>query len=439
MRWQWRHSNVRLAQARRFHGYTLVELLVVMGLIVFLTTLAIPNLIGGDDRYVLNNQAEQLKQLLEEAKTRSLAPTSNDAGGLQVYQVTLSRFTGSDLSKLSAQGNNATKDIKLQSGIAGCATKTLQGSLQTIKSLKLGRGVYISSFFPAKLTSSDLTAAVQFSVGQVGFRCGAGTQPGIQSADFADPNWQGTAGAATAQARYLVIELSSSRVGSKAYVVVDRLNAEIKVVRANPQSYFTPTNDTFSPQWNAPTSASVSVSCQAQQSIVTLTFSRAKDRYDATNTDASRLTFYDILWRLGGVSTTNDYTTLVSKYFYDLTQDTVQYSFLTSQLNYTSQPDQLTFRVWAFDGTDNYVADAAGTPPNLTYTNQTFRDLNFKKGTDWDCGPGQASFSHTGSDSDPSNGSTGTGFIFEPEILNDTSQPPSDSLASPNAPPEIGL
>ncbi|MEK7548516.1 MAG: prepilin-type N-terminal cleavage/methylation domain-containing protein, partial [Patescibacteria group bacterium] len=73
-------------------GYTLVELLVVLFITVLLTGMGIPNLYAGDSRYLLNNEAQKIKQFLDDARIRSQAPTKNDGQGAQVYQISLGPF-----------------------------------------------------------------------------------------------------------------------------------------------------------------------------------------------------------------------------------------------------------------------------------------------------------------------------------------------------------
>ncbi len=391
-------------------GYTLVELLVVLFITVLLTGMGIPNLYAGDSRYLLNNEAQKIKQFLDDARIRSQAPTKNDGQGAQVYQISLGPFPTSATPTSTAVGASSTNQIIMERGVASCASRQVKGSLTPIKSLQLSRGIYIDQFFPANFSPTDTQAVIRFAVGESGFRCGASKKPTIDSKNYLDPYWTGTN---KAQARFAVIKLVSKSVGRAAYVSVDRLTGEVEIRSANPQSYFSAALDQFSPKWRpVPPAASpvMSAVCGSDSSTMSLSFARADDRYDANNVDKDRVVFYDIYAKKGAVvNAIGEYQPLFSKYFYDLTADQVIFKFRTDLITLTEQPEEFSFRLWAFDSVGNYQGSS---PPADT----SYQDLNFKKPDDWDCG-GQISGSYVrhGATSDPSYVLGSDQFQFEVE------------------------
>lgn len=385
-------------------GYTLTELLVVLAVVVLLGGLSIPNLVGGDDRYILVGEANKIKQLLTEAKTRSLAPTKNDSSGAQVYQVSFSPFpaNATDADKLTAKGNNNTNQVTFQRGLANCSSGELQANPVEIESFRLSRGIYISSFYPTNQGASDATASVRFQVGKVGFVCGKQENPSIDSTDFTDSIWQGTnSNGNPTQARYLVIELSSTKIKQTAYVMVDRLSSEISVERSNAQNYFTPGYDQWPPKWNDPLTQELNVSCGSELSTINLKFSRASDVYNAAgSSDPNRLVFYDIYWGIDSETAANQLTPLTTKYFYPLDQDQVEYTFQTDRLTVNGQPQKFNFRIWAYDALNNYQSDS---PPAET----AYRGFNFEistaPGTERGCPRAGTEQPSHGSDSSSAN------------------------------------
>lgn len=423
-------------------GYTLVELMVVLLITSLMAGMGVPSLTSGDDRFLLNNEARKIKQMIDEARVSSKAPTKNDGAGSQVFQVSFGPFASQ--AAITAQGNDLTNRVTLERGVANCATKELKGALTKVRELQLSRGIKIAEFFPANLAAGDSQATVRFAVGSSGFRCGPATSPSNDSANFADPVWQG---AANQQARFALVKLVSKNVGQAAYLAIDRLNGQTELFADNPQAYFSPVLDNFSPKWRPFLPAGLSVSCGTNSSLVGLIFSRADDRFEADEVNASRILFYDIYGKIGpSGGPTADYKPLFTKYFYDLTANEVIFIFRTDLVTTTVQPAEFSFRVWAIDGFGNYQGDPG--PVELSY-----RDLNFAKPTDWDCG-GQisGSFSRFGSHSDPNFGlgkdpffsinEPGVNDLFFDPFLPPTSSPnevPGEPVPSctPNEGPQV--
>ena len=366
----------RVVAIKRF-AYSLVELLVVLGIITLLAVIGVPNLFGSNERYALDNTADKLEQMLIDARTRSIAPTNNIAGGYsQIFQVTFSDFPQGSVSKgkVTAEGDIRTNLASLERGIASCGTGVAQGSVTKLKSLKFPRNVYVSSFFPTNQSPNDPEATVRFSIGKVGFQCGDTSAP-IDSTELSNPYWSGlTATAPSSSARYLVIELSSKQIGEKRYIAIDRLNSEIVVSRTNPQAGFTALIDTFSPLWKDAPAATLTLVCRAETSEILLTYPRAVDRSKQeetlSNADPNRLVYYDIHWKQGTAGA-DQFQPLVSKYFSPLNQDVVGYSFTTGAVTTANQPTPLVFRVWAFDAFTNY---------------SDYKEFSFARPADWDCG-----------------------------------------------------
>lgn len=383
--WRW-----FLATARR--SYSLVELIVVIALIVLIGALAAPNLFSGNDRFILLNQANRIKAMIDTARTSSLAPSKSDPSGQPSYQVVFSSFPKDQATQI-AQGSQRTNTITLQRSHSLCADKTVATPSSIQETLRLPRGVYVSAFYPARIANGATQAIIAYNFGKLGFRCGAVTAENpndlTDSADFTDAAWEGDA---TSQARYLWLEISSVKVGDKAYVVADRLNNQVFVSRTNPQSFFVSRVDTLTPCWVTSTEnlsscgipgteASLSARCGLADSEVTVSFSRALDRYHDNSTpanplddrvDPSRLIYYDISFKPGAPSANpNDYSPIAVNYFFSLNQSMVSASFRTASIVRGFFPSQVSFKIWAHDSLDNRQT---GADP-VTAISQ--RDLNF--------------------------------------------------------------
>lgn len=341
-------------------GYSLVELLVVLGVVAILGLMSVPNLFGNNERYSLDNSAKKIQQMLLDAKTRSIAPAQSDASGYaQVYQVSFGAFP-TNTTGLTAVGTTSTNTATLYRGLASCGNGVSQGSLVTLRTLRLPRNVYVSSFYPNNKTATDpdTDAAVRFSVGKFGFSCGRGSDPSIDSTYFEDDRWSGTTGSGSGFAQFLIIEVSSKKTSEKRYVAVDRLSGEVRVNKLNPQSGFTPYADEYPPLWTgAVTDSRLNVVCRVDTSALSFSFPRAKDasnekdKDNLANADPNRVVYYDIYWKQGDTDT---FRPLVSKYFHALDQGTVSYNFSSSAVNITNQPTSLIFQVWSFDNYGNY-------------------------------------------------------------------------------------
>lgn len=343
---------------KRGNGYSLIELLVVLAVIVMISLASLPNIFGRNDRLSLDTSANRIKQLLIDAKTRSLAPTGREGGSLgQVFQVAINDFQPGQ-TNYTAIGTTRTSTLSLERGSTRCDPSDDQGGFTQIRELKLPRNIYVSSFFPVRPSATDTNAVVRFSVGKVGFVCGLSTDPSIDSTDFNDFSWIGKIAGSSgeARARYLVITVSAQKLTEKRYVVIDRQTSEITVTREDPQAYFTPLSDSLKPKWLdvSPDSFNLSLVCGGSSSRVVLTYPRAEDRVTDPNvTDPNLAVFYDVSWNINGEQANGAllYRPLAIRYFYDVRTgfETVRYEFETTAVSVSHQKYTVTVNVAASD------------------------------------------------------------------------------------------
>jgi prepilin-type N-terminal cleavage/methylation domain-containing protein len=214
-------------------GYTLIELMVVIAVIAFLTALTIPNFLGRDNLYELESTANKVRRLLIDARIRSLAPSkASSSVSAQLYQVRIGSWTGVAITNGQVAGR--AKDVTLEQGDAVCGFKAQPGATYAVTKLELPSSVYVSSFFPTDTVPENGYTSVLFAVGQPGFTCGYEQTLGVDSTDFSPTSlWRTASG----YAKYLVVELSSDKIAGKRYVAMDRITGDVIVTSANPQVY----------------------------------------------------------------------------------------------------------------------------------------------------------------------------------------------------------
>ena len=145
----------------RLSGYSLIELLVVIGVITVIGITSIPNIFNRNDRLLLDSSASQLRQVIIEASTRAQAPDKNDSSGSpQVFQVSFGKFTSAAVGGV-AKGEVTTNSIALERGLVQCDSGDLQGGFTTLRSFTLPRGIFVSSFF--RLTKNVLSFTIKYS------------------------------------------------------------------------------------------------------------------------------------------------------------------------------------------------------------------------------------------------------------------------------------
>ncbi len=378
-------SNKPIKRNRKVQsGYSLIELMVVLGLIILIGMLGIPNIANSNDKTKLDQSAQRIKQMIIDARTRSLAPTKNDGSKIaQVYQVSFGDLSGAS-SSMGGQwlGTANTNDVALEAGLAQCDSADLQGGFTQVRDLALPRGIYISKFYPAfhSPSDTDTKAIIRFSVGKVGFDCGRYSSPITNSVNY-DNAWTGlTLSSTSTIARYLLIELSVRKSSEKRYIAVDRMTSEVSVSRTNPQDYFTSISDVWAPKWsedNPPllNDFTLSISCSQNNSTVTLTYPRANDRStSATVVDPNLPVYYDMSWDIGdGVM-----RPIATSYYYDINQSRVVYRFTTTSISVGSQPRSIRVLVAASDQNGLYQ------PQTLNPTDLTLQWLD--KTFTWSCG-----------------------------------------------------
>lgn len=358
------------SSANQRTGYSLIELMVVLSIIILLSLTGLPSLVGGNDRFSLDNSANQIRQMLIDARIRSLAPSKNDAlGTVQVYQVAVSDFPAGSHVAGKAVGSASTNLVTLQQGLGRCGTSTLPSGFTNLKALKLPRDIYIANFYPFGSNTTDTTGIVRFSVGRLGFTCGSTNNTTIESTDFTgNTAWLGTNGTA----RYLTIELASRKIGDKRYLSVDRLTSDIRVHRTDPQASFSPTIDSAAPRWINIGAGTVQllVTCDPSggNSTVHIQFKRAQD-YVASTADPNRLVFYDLSWNFdhgsapGYAPIDAGWRILTQRYYWPVgpigsTYDTVDFAFQTDAITTSNKPARVTLRMVASDegGTTQPIA-----------------------------------------------------------------------------------
>lgn len=362
-----RHSSHRQA-ARHNQAYSLIELLVVIAVITVVGLASIPNIFNRNDRLSLDSSANQLRQVIIDARTRALAPDKSDSSNLpQVFQVVLGKFSqAANQSTATISGGVTTSTVSLERGAAQCDNGDPQGGFSTLRSFSFPRGIYTAAFYPTIQTSSDDRSIVRFFVGKDGFSCGGYSNANFGSQTLLISGWSGIrADAGRVVSRYLVITLASQKIGEKRYVAVDRATGDVTVSRSNPQSYFTPTGDGLAPRWTDkdPSKFLMSISCSTSTSRVIMSFPRANDRTNDPNSDDPNLfVVYDINWDIGGGS-----KPLAVHYFFDLAENIVRYEFTTDGFSIANQPHQVTVTVSAVDATDHAQATYdANNPLDVT-------------------------------------------------------------------------
>lgn len=360
--------------SKRTKGYTLIELLVVLGIITLIGLLSLPNIASRNNRSELDVSANRIKQMLIEAKTRSLAPTKSDGPSTgQLFQVAFGTFNAASANYVLPGSGSSTK-ITLERGLARCDSGDLEGGFTQLKNLTLPRGVTISKFYPSNNTPTDDQTVIRFAVGQVGFFCGSYANPIFESTKFSGGSgWSGkNANGNDDQARYAYIELSAEKITGKRYVTIDRLSGEVGVTDANPQSYFTALTDTLSPRWTDKNDAKFlfSLTCRPGDADVTITFPRANDRAtDANpNGDPNLLLFYDLSWNINDGAGMRP---IVTHYFYDLGQTTVSYSFTTTAVSIATHPASIVAQLVASDRWGN-TQPQNDADENLKWWTKTF-------------------------------------------------------------------
>lgn len=356
-------------------GYSLIELLVVLAVITLISLASLPNIFGRNDRLSLDTSANRIRQLLIDAKTRSLAPTGKDSGSLgQIYQVSIGNFQTGQAADYTFIGSASTNQLYLERGASRCDQSDTQAGMTRLRELKLPRNIYVSSFFPANYSASDVRAVVRFTVGKIGFNCGNASNPAIDSTDFNDSSWVGklTKTSGEGRARYLVITVSAQKLTEKRYVVIDRQTSEISVSKNNPQDYFTAFSDALKPKWTNVDQANfiLNLRCgNGSPSVVTLSYPRAEDRVaDPNTTDPNLAVYYDISWQVNGEMANGQplFRPLALRYFYDVRPgfETVQYTFETSLISVSHQQFNVVVNVAAADEVGN-IQDPYQAAPDV--------------------------------------------------------------------------
>jgi type II secretory pathway pseudopilin PulG len=417
---------------RRVRSYTLVEMLIVLGILGLLMATSIPNFFGQNERFVLDNSANQLRQVLIEAQTRSLAPqiSSSQAGAAQYYQVTLGDFKvkpadSTGLQDNTAYGDQKTTSVSLAQGNSECGVGDI-GAQQPIRNYKLPKLVYVASFFPFTTKTTDtLDGFVRFTLGKAGYQCGATTGNLAESTDFANGSiWSGTTpDGSKSFASYMTIELKTANLSESRFVTIDRSTGQISVQRSNPNAYFKPVADILGPAWPSNGSARLTVSCRQGDANLSLNFSRATDQVsDATGqatADSTRAVYYDINWKTVGGTPQPLAVRLANPASGD-----ANYFFSSKLISLRAQPPTIQFQLSTYDQNGNLALLANGQPD--------YKILTFNRGiaaNNWVCRPGN------GVEADVSSAADGQPQGSQGSVAPDNSQINLGGPPGPGLPP----
>jgi len=366
----------------RSRGYSLIELMVVLGVLALLAATGLPNFFGANDRYLLDNAANQVRQLLLEARVRSLAPHKSQGeapGAAQFYQVRFGDFseTGGIQDNL-AIGNSTTTEAVLEKGLTECSNSEI-GGVTELRSLRLPNAVFIQSFFPAITTNpEDYETAIRFVAGKPGYRCGATDNLPLPESLVSGKDDQWVVKLAPninqkALSSVSYVELKSARLTSSRFVVINRYTADVSISRVSPNINFEPLGDGWPPVWQQPESATVVALCRGRDARLVLRYSRAVDQFSGEGNqavqDPARPVYYDINFAINNQL----FQPLVRRFAFDQSPagDIITYSFITGQVSIPNQPQNLRFELKAYD--------------RYGHTPQSNRALNFVKGVHWQC------------------------------------------------------
>ncbi len=401
-------------------GYSLIELLVVMGILVMLGTTSLPNLYGRSDREDLEQSARELRQLLLDARIRSLAPSKNDSPGqAQFFQVTFGPLSSEGQGSYIGAGNESVSTFTLEKGLTNCNDSESAAGVP-VKSLKMPRNVHVSTYFPTQYQQTGL-ATIRFNAGITGFQCGLISNKRLidayevtPSLTLRDDYWVGVGpGGTQVRLANLYVELKSKSSGESRFVTMNRFTTNISVTKIKPDQTFQPLGDNQAPMWydrwkdtvpltpatgpaiwdpNPPPDPTITVSnCTDRESTVEISFTRAVDLFNG-QFDQNRAVYYDIDWALPVAAVeppAGSYQPLAIGYSEDPKRKVVKYRFNTMQVSNSVQPPKLWFKI--------LTSDFGGNAPKTTQGQDDYYKFSFDRDK-WSC---SSSKSGTGSKTIP--------------------------------------
>lgn len=113
------------AMKNRFQGFTLIELMIVMAIMLLLGSVAVIGWNNMRESALLRAETDTLLFYLEESKSRSVAGTGGEAHGVYIEEDVYTQFSGSTYS--AGDGDNIVHaiDPKLELSIEGSGTDTI--------------------------------------------------------------------------------------------------------------------------------------------------------------------------------------------------------------------------------------------------------------------------------------------------------------------------
>jgi len=358
-------------------AYSLVELLVVMGIIAVIGLLSIPNFYGFDDKYMLDKTANEVKQMIIEAKSKAEAPQKSYTDKAQFFQIQVSGLQQTGIETGDVPRNRTLfnsiyegQTVSMVSGITECSTACKSSFNSPVeKVFHLPKNIYIRSFYPVK-TPSDYDGskpvAIRFTIGQPGYRVGNIDNPETSSIDLVKPlgtlnDWEASTGAARFQTSNMYIELRSTKYRDiPKYVLVNRFMSQVSVKDSKPESTLDPVADSTPPIWGGAylwSNPSVTLSCDTNKSTVSIVFPRAIDSAKANSPDATLPIYYTIKWSF--YDDNGHWVPIIQKAFLGK-ENAVPYSFTTNDVSYMSPRSFIKFSITPYD------EESAGTERQTT-------------------------------------------------------------------------
>ncbi len=219
-------------------GYTLVEMMVVVGIIALLTVIAMPELKGVKRRTALQDTAEQLRQAILEARSMAIAPKGSfqNPKPYNIFEVRMNK----DIStwKNTNKGDNFTSGrdpsgtdeypVAIRAATTPCDDPNTVMNPEDIKVLAFPEDITISNFSPANPPPEPADiSAIQFPLASFSLKCGYNA-----NTPDASPFWEG--GGSVFQITLQdtrIAQMKESGQSEFMYVNVDKYSGQVWVSR----------------------------------------------------------------------------------------------------------------------------------------------------------------------------------------------------------------
>ncbi|MDO8513801.1 MAG: prepilin-type N-terminal cleavage/methylation domain-containing protein [bacterium] len=242
-------------------GYTLIELIVVIGVIVILTALAMPQVNGIQERSSLTTAAETIRQAVIEARTDAIAPRGGNVGrsNFTAFEIKfINGITKKNEQVKTTSGSNAVvtnSPVEIQGIVTACDNRSNQLSSTLIKSIDFSDGIMIDGFSPEKLlesikagteelipvdgdTSKKITrTGVRFTLANFDITCGGTKSVDSQNAELWDSTKQeNTFRVKLKNIRYEKIKNTTSSDTEFMYVNINKYSGQVWISREASES-----------------------------------------------------------------------------------------------------------------------------------------------------------------------------------------------------------